>query len=281
MAKFLLALLFSPLWLATYTYSVTMGNTEQAVFMLTNFIAAAAWFTLGVLIHMSRTRHSPPMVRTWVYPLAISMKIFAAISVFRFLLNDIVIYFPITQTIQAVVYIMNVMALAVAVGYASVYYKRIPDFLERLGRHQALSRRFTVIADTAVDGFLETDDKGNIWYANQAAAEIFGVRGSDGKPDRRLLLGRNIVDDFMHGDTRVQFRKVREQFAETGIAEIVSKRLPTRIEMVREFNHRGVLDTPFSAEITVSQYQVGAEQRFCLIIRDISYKVSLEENQKE
>src|SRR3954463_236122 len=111
MMKFLLLLLMAPA-LATYTYTVTMGDPEQAIYMLTNIIAALAWVTLGVLIHMSRVRHSPPMVRQWVYPLAISMKIFAGISAIRYLMNDMVIYYSIAQSSQAIVYITNVLALA-------------------------------------------------------------------------------------------------------------------------------------------------------------------------
>lgn len=274
MIKFLFMFLVLPV-LATYTYTVEMGNTEQAIFMATNFVAAVAWVTLGILIHMSRTKHSPPMVRQWVYPLAISMKIFAGISTLRFLLNDIVIYFPITQTMQAVVYIVNVLALAFAVGYASVYYKRIPKFLERLNRHQALSRRFTVIADTAVDGFLETDKFGNIWYANRAAAEILNVRGEAGEPDAKQLLGKNVVDDFMMGKTQREFQQIREEYLLTGRAEIIEQRAPTKIQMKRPNAES------FFAEITVAEYNVEAEKRFCVILRDISYRVTLEENQKE
>jgi PAS domain S-box-containing protein len=274
MMKFLLMLLMAPA-LATYTYTVTMGDPEQAVYMLTNMIAAVAWITLGVLIHMSRVRHSPPMVRQWVYPLAISMKIFAGISAIRYLMNDIVIYFPIAQSSQAVVYITNVLALAFAVGYASVYYKRIPMFLRRLNRHQALSRRFTVIADTAVDGFLETDKLGNIWYANRAAAEILGTRDTDGLPDPKQLLGQNMVDDFMTGESQQQFGQVRTDYQVTGKATIIGRREPTKIEMKRSCGQT------FCAEMTVSEYDVEAEKRFCVILRDIDYRVALEENQKE
>lgn len=128
--KFLALLLFPTL--AAYTYSVSMGNTEQTIYIITNFLGAAAWIALGILIHMARTRYSPPVVRAWVYPLAISMKIFCGISAMRNIMNNVVIYFPITQSIQAGVFILNVFALAAAVGYASVYYKQIPRFLERL-----------------------------------------------------------------------------------------------------------------------------------------------------
>lgn len=278
MMKFLLLLLMAPA-LATYTYTVTMGDPEQAIYMLTNMIAAAAWVTLGVLIHMSRVRHSPPMVRQWVrqwvYPLAFSMKIFAGISAIRYLLNDIVIYYPVAQSVQAVVYIVNVLALTFAVGYASVYYKRIPMFLRRLNRHQALSRRFTVIADTAVDGFLETDKLGNIWYANRAAAEILGARDTDGIPDPKQLLGQNMIDDFMTDESQREFGQVRTDYQNTGKASIIGRREPTKIEMKRSCGQT------FCAEMTVSEYDVEAEKRFCVILRDINYRVALEENQKE
>lgn len=273
MMKFLLTLLLVPT-LATYTYTVTMGDPEQAIYMLTNFIAAVAWVTLGVLIHMSRTRHSPPMVRTWVYPLAIAMKIFAGISALRYLMNDIVIYYPITQKIQATIYIVNVLALAFAVGRSSVYYKRIPGFLRRLNRHQALSRRFTVIADTAVDGFLETDKLGNIWYANRAAAEILGARDAEGTPDPKQLLGQNVVDDFMDGETLQRFHQIRTEYQSTSKTSIIGRREPTKIEMKR------LCGQTFCAEMTVSEYDVEAEKRFCVILRDINYRVALEENQK-
>lgn len=257
--------------LATYTYTVTMGNPEQAIYILTNIIAAAAWGTLGVLIHMSRTRHSPPIVRQWVYPLAISMKIFAGISAARYLLNDIVIYYPVTQLVQAVVYTLNVLALGFAVGYASVYYKRIPMFLQRLDRHQALSRRFTVIAETAVDGFLETDKLGNIWYANRAAAELLGAESANPKQ----LLGHNVVDDFMVGETQEKFNQMRVDYQRTGKAEIIGRREPTKVEMKRSCGQL------FHAEMTVAEYNVESEKRFCVIFRDISYRVALEDNQKE
>jgi PAS domain S-box-containing protein len=274
MMKFLLLFLTIPA-LATYTYTVTMDDPEQAIFMLTNMIAAVAWVSFGSLIHMSRTRHSPPMVRQWIYPLAISMKIFAAISAVRYLLNNIVIYYPAAQPVQSTVFILNVLALGFAVGYASVYYKRVPKFLLRLNRHQAMSRRFTVIADTAVDGFLETDNLGNIWYANRAAAEILGARDSDGLPNPKQLLGRNVVDDFMTGGVQQQFNQLRAEFQATGKSEIIGRREPTKIEMKR------VCGQLFCAEMTVSEYNVESEKRFCVILRDISYRVALEENQKE
>lgn len=254
--------------LATYTYTVTMSNPEQAVYIITNLIAAIAWVTLGCLIHMSRTRHSPPMVRSWVYPLAISMKIFAGISALRYLLNDIVIYLPIAQGMQAAVYIVNVLALGFAVGYASIYYRRIPGFLQRLSRHQALSRRFSVIADYAVDGFLEVDREGNIYYANRAAGEILG------KADPKELLGENLVDDFMEGETQKHFAAMRSEYQMSNTSEIVGKREPTRLQMRRANSEI------FTAEITVSEYDVAGQKRFCVLVRDITYRVTLEENQK-
>jgi PAS domain S-box-containing protein len=257
MMKFLLLLLMAPA-LATYTYTVTMGDPEQAIYMLTNMIAAIAWVTLGVLIHMSRVRHSPP-----------------GISAIRYLMNDIVIYYSIAQSSQAITYIANVLALAFAVGYASVYYKRIPTFLRRLNRHQALSRRFTVIADTAVDGFLETDKLGNIWYANRAAAEILGTRDVGGLPDPKQLLGQNVIDDFMVGETQQQFNQIRTDYQSTSKASIIGRREPTKIEMKRSCGQI------FCAELTVSEYNVEVEKRFCVILRDINYRVALEENQKE
>lgn len=268
-----LAFLFWPM-IATYTYTVTMSNPEQALYIVTNAIAAAAWITLGILIHMSRIRHSPPMVRTWVYPLALSMKVFCVISAVRYTMNNVVIYLPVTQFIQAGIYIVNVLALAIAVGYASVYYKKIPGFLHRLGRHQALSRRFSVIADVAVDAFLETDAAGTIWYANRAAAEIFSVHDSNGNPDPKGLLGHNIVDDFMAGQIQRDFVLMRERYKTEGTADIVGKREPTKLELKR------TCGKSYWAELTVTQYQVEAEERFCLVIRDISYRVALEENQK-
>lgn len=271
--KFLLAFLIFPA-LATYTYTVTMENPEQAIFMATNMLAAAAWTTLGFLIYMSRARHAPPIVRAWVYPLTAAMKIFCGISAVRYLMSNLAIYYPVAQTVQAGIYIINVMALVWAVGYASVYYKRIPEFLRRLTRHQALSRRFTVIQDIATDGFLETDAQGNIWYSNPAAADMFGMRDSEEKPDPRLLLGHNLVDDFMIGETQKMFAQMRETYQATGTAAIVNRREPTKVLLKR------VCMEPFFAEITVSEYEIGTEKRFCIIVRDISYRVALEESQK-
>jgi PAS domain S-box-containing protein len=131
-----------------------------------------------------------------------------------------------------------------------------------------MSRRFNVIADSAVDGFLETDKQGNIFYANRAAAEIFLAKGPE------QLLGHNIVDHFMVGDTKQRFTQVREDYARTNHADIIGQREPTKIELQR-FD-----GTAFFAEITVSEYEIGSEKRFCVIVRDISYRVALEGNQK-
>lgn len=268
----ILMFLFFPL--AIYTYTVTMGNSEQAIYILTNEVAALSWVALGILIYLSRTRQSPPTVRVWVYPLALSMKIFCGISAVRYVMNNIAIYYSLAQTIQAGVYIVNVLALAFAVGYASIYYKRIPEFLVKLNRDQALSRRFTVIADTAVDGFLETDEHGNIWYANRSAADIFGMLDEAGKPDPKLLLGRNLVDDFMEGKTQETFSAMRDMYSETRTAPIINRREPTKINLKRA----GV--GVFDAEITVAEYEVEVEKRFCVVVRDISYRVALEKSQK-
>lgn len=130
MKTFLLSLIFPVM--ATYTYSVTLNNSQQALYIITNAIAALAWIVLGVMIHLARTHQAPLTLRFWVYPLTLSIKIFCGISAVRYLLNNIVIYYPTALPIQGWVYIINVMALAIAVGYVSVFYKRIPEFLQRL-----------------------------------------------------------------------------------------------------------------------------------------------------
>jgi PAS domain S-box-containing protein len=258
--------------LASVTYTITMSDPEAATYLVTNLIAAAAWVTLGVLIHLSRVKFAPEVVRTWIKGLSYTMKVFAALSVLRCLANISWVYHFFSRG-EAVIFILNNMALAVAVGYASVYYKRLPQFLNRLARHQRLSRRFTVIADASADAFFEVDEHGNIWYANKAAADIFGFFNEARQPDPKAMLGLNFIDDLVAPEDMKRMQERRAAFLLSGKSDLIGRHTPMKIIARRRRSE------VFPIEVTVSAYDKEdrlAGARFCIIARDISYRMVLE-----
>lgn len=261
----------------SYTYTVELHDASLAWYVATSMISAGAWIILAILIHKFRTRAwekgieggdgDRAIVFRWIKPLTLALKAFCTLSAARYIANVVDVVYDV-DPIQNVLFFVTNLALAVAVGYASVYYKRIPDFLVRIRLHQINSRRFEQIADSAIDSFLEIDTLSNIWYANRAAAEMFGYL------HRKELLGRNITELMP-----IQFREKHllgiERYLQTGESNIIGKREPLRLQAQRANGQE------FPIELTLARYDVGEATRFCAIIRDISYKVKLEQEVKE
>jgi PAS domain-containing protein len=130
------------------------------------------WVALLYLTILCRSRY-PSVVFSWVRPVTLAFEVFCVTAALRFAGAFLVLFYP-AFDLQNFGLATNVIALCVVVGYASVYYRRIPFFVMRARRHQANSRRFRNIADAATDAFIEIDADSNIWYANPAAAKIFG-----------------------------------------------------------------------------------------------------------
>lgn len=253
-----------------------MDATAVAWYSVTNILSGVCWIILAVLIHMFRVQAwrkgveatgltnglggERAVVFSWIKPLTYAMKIFCAISAGRYFVNVGVVFVHELIVIQNAAFFLNTLSLAVAVAYASVFYNKIPSFLLRLKGHQEKSRRFTVIADASVDAFLETDEAANIWYANRAAGEILEYS------EPKSLLGLNFIDDLVAPSDREKYAAMRSDYAAGGMPAIINRRSPEKI-LLRCENGR-----EFPAEMTVTHYRVGETDRFCLIIRDTSYR---------
>lgn len=133
-------------FLAAYTYTISMTDTMEAIYIITNILAAISWALLGVLIQQTRARYTErTLVFPWIRPLTWAFKIFCGISFLRCVLNDLVILFPVMQAAQATTFVLNNVCLGIACGYASVYYRKIPGLLDRAAKHQANSRAFAAL----------------------------------------------------------------------------------------------------------------------------------------
>lgn len=263
-----------------YSYSINMTSTARAWYIVTNLISGAAWVVLVFLIHAFRVQAwkrgseemdgvnengTRLMIFAWIKPVTYSMKFFCGLSAIRYFVNIVVLYWHIYFFQNSLFFLTN-LSLAIAVGYASVYYKRIPKFMVRIKRHQLNARRFELIAENVVDVFLEVDTLGNIWYANHAAAEVFQ------KTSSRDLLGHDVNSLFQ--PFPAQSLGI-EEFLETGKSDLIDCRVPTRFCAVRSDG------TSFPVELTISHYEVGAATRFCIVMRDISVRAGLEQKIKE
>lgn len=229
-----------------------MSNIEEALYIVTNITSALAWTILALLVYLVRIRYQrQSIVFSWVRPFTLAFKVFCGISALRYLLNCLVIPWPVFGSIQAVLFVINSAALGIAVGYASVYYNHLPEFLSRIARHQINSRRFEAIADSAVDGMFEIDPLGNIWYANQAAADMFN--GGSAKE----LLGTNISAFITIGPNPVA---------------MLNSKHPKRLEMIKRNGET------FVADYTISpcNYPNGGGVRLFIVLRDVSDKIELE-----
>ena len=157
------------------------------------------------------------------------------------------------------------MAVCVFAYMCHHYYKKLPQFMERLAMHKRNSDRFRAIADSIHDAIVEYDSDGTIWYANRGAIRMFGYTD---------LLGENFGDLLAHPMNIEHMARVKE-VARTGLNRF------TQIEPI-EVTGIGVSQNRFPIEITLSAYEIttdaGSTWRFTALMRDITKRKKLEQH---
>ncbi len=238
-------------------YIFSTAGTADMIFIVFNIVGLLSWLLLGWLIHLCQQRYSSrSMLFTWVQPVTTAFLVFCGVAALRMIANLWVTFDSSAKIFQAWAFVLDSIVLATACGYASVYYRRIPGFLDRIAKHQVNSRRFDTLTDAAVDGIIEIDVESNIWYANPAAALIFGFA------DCKDMLGENMTD-LMPVEYRAMHNAGVARFVETKKGPIVGNRKPTRIPGLRTDGKIIQID------LTVSYYMLNDSIRFCAILRDV------------
>lgn len=233
------------------------------MYVVTNVLSAFSWIALAFLIHKTRVKYAPNTVQRWVKRLTYTFKAFCGLSAVRSLTNILTVLHTM-QTVQSQIFILNNIALAVLVGYTSIYYRELPKFLQRLADHQKRSHRFSALADVASDAMIELDREGYIWYANAAAERMFQLAHED-------ILGMNFIDELTAPSTRKIFIGMRDQYQAGVDQDIMNRTDPTEIELIRN-------RSPFKAAITIARYELGGVERFICVIRDVTRRVKLQPN---
>jgi PAS domain S-box-containing protein len=114
--------------------------------------------------------------------------------------------------------------------------------------------RFRVIAESAKDAIIMTDDLGRVEYWNPAAEDIFGYRREDfGDQDVHAVIARP--------QDRDAFQRMRAHFQATGQGGALGAR--------REFTGRHKSGRLIPIELTLSSIQVAGKWHAIAIIRDI------------
>jgi two-component system sensor kinase FixL len=117
------------------------------------------------------------------------------------------------------------------------------------------------VIETAVDAIITTDERGTILHANTATERIFGHAVAD-------LLGKN-VELLMNAHDAARFHDYLARGAQR-TAE------PPILGQQREVVGRRRDGSIFPAELSVSEFFVGADRRFTGMIRDISERKRIE-----
>lgn len=110
------------------------------------------------------------------------------------------------------------------------------------------------ILDTAVDGIVTIDERGNIETLNTATERIFGYSAEE-------LVGRN-VKVLMPGNYRDEHDQYLQNYLTTGHKKIIG--------IGREVEGRRKDGSTFPLDLAVSEFSVGGKRRFMGLIRDIS-----------
>lgn len=122
-------------------------------------------------------------------------------------------------------------------------------------------RRFQRIVDSAMDGIVTVDENEKVVMFNSAAERIFGVQASEaiGGPLARFLPARALASHGHH----------MRNFGKTGVSN-------------RSMGHLGTISgvrgdgTEFPMEASISHVQVGSQQFYTVILRDVSERQRLE-----
>ena len=136
---------------------------------------------------------------------------------------------------------------------------------ERTAELQASEERTRTIVDTAADGIITIDEKGNVESVNNAAEKIFGYSAKE-------MLGQNIkiLMPEPHHDEHDGYIK---NYLKTGEKKIIG--------IGREVNGRRKDGSTFPMDIAVSEMRIGEQQMFTGIVRDITERKRAEEAVQE
>ncbi|MFA6147694.1 MAG: PAS domain S-box protein [bacterium] len=125
--------------------------------------------------------------------------------------------------------------------------------------------RFRTIADTAVNGMVTVDSKGNIDFFNRAAERLFGYSSGE-------VVGRNVTM-LLPERLRGAHQAGLKQYRETGDPRIIGKTV--ELEALRKDG------TEFPIELSLGTWGPREEPFFSAIIRDITDRRHWEEALKE
>jgi PAS domain S-box-containing protein len=119
----------------------------------------------------------------------------------------------------------------------------------------------TAIFESAVDGIILIDAKGNILAFNPAAERLFGYRAAD-------VLGQN-VRLLMPSPDREQHDRYLTNYLETGIPRIIGTG--------REVRGRRKDGSTFPLHLSVGRTEIDGQPAFTGILHDLSRRVEIEE----
>lgn len=226
------------------------------------WLACIAW-VINCVVGWKTVQHMPPVVYGWIEPLVKVLGVFGIVSIIRSALNGIVLHYPF-YGLQALVFFVDAH-LVIGIATLSVWYIMRPEasLFTRLAQHKRNSDRFQAMAESSrIMGIIEIDEESNIWFANSAAHRIFGYEPGE-------LLGQDIkilMPERFHRDHEIGL----EYFLRTGESELMKSPHPVGLQGLR----KNVVEFPL--ELSLSAYSLSDAYRFVAIIRDISYRVSLE-----
>lgn len=121
------------------------------------------------------------------------------------------------------------------------------------------------IIESAVDGIIAIDEKGNIEYVNPAAVKMFGY-------DPHEVIGKN-VKMLMGDDHQPRHDSYLERYRRTGERQIIGT--------IRELEGRHKSGRIFPLELSVSEVYIGQRRLFTGILHDITARrISQEEKDR-
>jgi len=136
-------------------------------------------------------------------------------------------------------------------------------------RNLLLQRRATTrirsIVDNVVDGIVTTDVHGTIGSVNPAAERLFGYTAEE-------LIGQN-VNVLMPERYRSGHDDYFTEYRRTGEAKIIG--------VGRELEGRRRDGTTFALELAVNEFELGAQPYFTAILRDITERKRLEQQNRD
>ena len=153
----------------------------------------------------------------------------------------------------------------VTVDGQKVFTAIVRDVTERRRAEQALREsegRLRAIVDTAVDGIITIDKRGNIETFNPAATRIFGYAPQE-------VIGRN-VKTLMPEPYRGEHDGYLQSYFATGVKKIIG--------IGREVIGLRKDGTQFPMDLAVSETQLGDRQVFTGIVRDITERKRAEQD---